>query len=373
MKKLLLSIIVSFILFTPVFAEGEVNNGDLSNIPQDQFYRGDIIKIIEEKENIGYEGEKDLYQKVGVKIISGDDAGKQIIIEHGKNFHLQDSQIVKEGEIVSIVKSFGPESEPHYYIGEKYRLNSVFYIFLFFLVAVYIVARKKGLLSVLGLFFSLLVLVKWVIPQIAAGQSALLISFIGAIVIAFVSIYLSHGFRKRTTIALISTIFTVFIALILATVFVSMTNLFGIGSEDAFVLQIANIPNLNLKGLLLGGIIIGALGILDDVTTAQAAVVEEIHKANLSLSSKELYKRAYSVGEEHIASMINTLALAYVGASFPMFLLFHLNKSQPLWVILNSESMVEEIVRTLVGSSALLLAVPISTFLAAYYFGKKVK
>ena len=368
MKKILLSIIILILLSPFSFADD-----NQLNIPSDEFYKANVVKILEEKEVDGYDGEKDLYQKVAIEITSGEEDGKKLLIEHGKGFHIQDSQIVKEGETVSIVKSYGIESEPHYYIGEKYRLNSVFYIFLFFLAAVYLVARKKGLFAVLGLFFSVLILIKWVIPQIAAGHNALLISFIGAIVIAFVSIYLSHGFRKRTTIALISTIFTVFIALVLATIFVSMTNLFGIGSEDAFVLQIANIPNLNLKGLLLGGIIIGALGILDDVTTAQAAVVEEIHKANLSLSFKELYKRAYSVGEEHIASMINTLALAYIGASFPMFLLFHLNKTQPLWVILNSESMVEEIVRTLVGSSALLLAVPISTFLAAYYFGNKVK
>ena len=119
----------------------------------------------------------------------------------------------------------------------------------------------------------------------------------------------------------------------------------------------------------MGGIIIGILGVLDDVTTAQAAAIEEIQRANPSLNFYELLRRGFSVGHEHVVSMVNTLALAYVGASFPLLLLFSQN-SIPFFVVLNSERVVEEIVRTLVGSSALVLAVPITTYLAAFYFAR---
>ena len=118
----------------------------------------------------------------------------------------------------------------------------------------------------------------------------------------------------------------------------------------------------------LGGIIIGALGVLDDITTAQTATIDELSKANHTLSQRELFTRGMSVGKEHVASLINTLALAYAGASLPILLLFYTNTDTPAWVTVNSEFIAEEIVRTLVGSMALLLAVPISSFLAAHAF-----
>ena len=133
-------------------------------------------------------------------------------------------------------------------------------------------------------------------------------------------------------------------------------------------IQTGELSAVNLRGLLLGGIIIGALGVLDDITTAQTAAIDEISKANPRLGFRELYRSGTSIGREHIASLINTLALAYAGASLPILLLFSINEEMPMWTILNSEFMAEEIVRTLVGSSALLLAVPISTYLAARAF-----
>ena len=122
---------------------------------------------------------------------------------------------------------------------------------------------------------------------------------------------------------------------------------------------------------MLGGIIIGVLGVLDDITTAQSAKIEEIHIANPRLGFTNLYQKGLSVGREHIASLVNTLLLAYVGASFPLLLLATTQKAQPFWLILNSNFIAEEIVRTIVGSSALILAVPITTVLAAYFYSRK--
>jgi uncharacterized membrane protein len=146
----------------------------------------------------------------------------------------------------------------------------------------------------------------------------------------------------------------------------------GIATEEGYILKL-NVGNINLRGLLLAGIIIGMLGVLDDVTIGQATTVEEIKDANQSLGFKELYQRGTAVGKEHIASLVNTLVLAYTGVALPLVLLLTLqsqNNVVPLWLAVNGEPIAQEIVRTLVGSLALVFAVPITTFLAAYYYGK---
>jgi uncharacterized membrane protein len=208
----------------------------------------------------------------------------------------------------------------------------------------------------------------FLIPRIVDGGNPLITTLVASFFIMILSLYLAHGLNKRTSIALISGMITLVFTVIIDIFFVKITHLSGLGTEEAFYLQLDNI-HLDLKSLLLSGIIIGVLGVLDDVTTAQAATVEELHEANPALSFIELYKRGISVGKEHIASLVNTLVLAYVGVSFPLILLFTVSRNQPMWVIFNSNLIAEEVVRTIVGSCALILAVPITTFLAARFFG----
>jgi uncharacterized membrane protein len=165
-------------------------------------------------------------------------------------------------------------------------------------------------------------------------------------------------------------VITFTITAIMAVSFVKIASLFGLGTEEAmFIVGDARIK-INMQGILLGGIIIGTLGVLDDITTSQAAAIDEINKANPKLTMYQLYKHGTSIGKEHIASLINTLALAYVGAALPLLLLFSINQGTPLWVIVNSEYIAEEIVRTMIGSLSLVLAVPITTILATYFLKK---
>ena len=194
-----------------------------------------------------------------------------------------------------------------------------------------------------------------------------MVGLLGSLAIAFSSMYLAHGFNRRTTVSLIATFITIFIALIMALWAVDITKLFGLGSEEAYYLQAYKLGELDMRGLLLAGIIVGTLGILDDITVSQVSIVEELHDVDKNLSFWDLIRRGLSIGKEHIASLINTLALAYVGVSFPLLLSFSINQGQPLWVVANSEFIIEEVVRTLVGSVTLIIAVPISTFLAAYF------
>jgi len=223
-------------------------------------------------------------------------------------------------------------------------------------------------MSLLGLAFSVLIVTNFIIPSVLNGYNPLIVSLIGAILITIVSMDLAHGFKKWTTVSIASVLITLLIASNIGSIFVNFASLIGMGSEESVWLQMGPYGYINLKGLILGGIIIATLGVLDDVTSTQTAAVKEISEADKSLGFKELYKRAFKVGKEHITSMVNTLVLAYVGASLPMILLYSTDSSRPFWLILNSEMITEEIIRSIVGSIALTLAVPISTFLAAYWF-----
>jgi uncharacterized membrane protein len=332
----------------------------------EQFFQGEFIQILGSGEREVF-GTEQNYQILEVQFLKGKQQGEVIELNYINPIIKGSPQELKEGQPVVLVKS-ELDDEVTYEIYEPYRLPSLFWLAALFVLLAILIAGWRGASSLIGLAATLFILIKWIIPGIVAGGSPLLISFIGAVAIAAISIYLSHGFSKRTTVAVVSTLLTLCLSLFMAILAVSFSSLFGMGSEDTIYLS--SFGDLDLRGLLLGAIVIGTLGVLDDITTTQAAATEEIHKANKSFHFKELYKRSFSVGKEHIASMINTLVIAYVGASFPIFLL--ITKSpQPLWVILNNEFLAEEIVRTLVGSATLVLAVPISTALAAYAYSKK--
>ncbi len=270
------------------------------------------------------------------------------------------------GQQVVVERAGMPDGTVEYRMRERYRLPALQWLLAAFVLLGVLFGGVTGFMSIVGLLASVAVLMLFVVPRIAEGADPLLVSLTGAYVIACTSLFLAHGFKKRTSVALLSTCVTLAIAAAAAVFSVKFAALFGLGSEEAMFLQTGPLAGVNLRGLLIGGFIIGALGVLDDVTTAQTAAIDEISKANPSLTSRQLYKAGFSVGKEHIASLINTLALAYVGASLPLLLLFRQSTDVPAWMVVNGESIAEEIVRTLVGSTALLLAVPISTWFAAY-------
>jgi uncharacterized membrane protein len=352
---------------------GELSPQDSQEVqapPTEKFFTAKVLQILEDKK-IDVGGYQQPYQKVKIKILDGSEKDKVLEVEHGNLFAIQEDQKVKQGETIVITKAQGPAGDV-YYITDKYRIFPLIILFGIFLGMVVFFGRLKGLSSIGGLLLSAFILIKFVVPQILAGGNPLTISLGGALAIAILSIYMAHGISRRTTIALGSSVITLVIATVLSLLFVAFVSLTGTGSEEAIFLRMGPIGAIDLKGLLLGGIIIGTLGVLDDITITQSATIDEIKKANPKLSSRELFTRGLSVGQEHISSLVNTLALAYVGASFPLLLLFSISRDIPFWLTLNSEFITEEIVRTLVGSMALILAVPISTFLAAYFLQPKV-
>jgi uncharacterized membrane protein len=344
---------------------------DVEGVPppqQDVFEKGKIVDIVEEYESDQY-GLPMFVQELHVEVLSGPDTKRTVSVIYEVQPIHKDVRALSQGDRVILGKQPG-QGIDGYYISDVYRIRVLWWIVGFFMLIGILFARMYAIRAFVGLLLSFGVIGYVMIPQILAGANPVLVSLVGTVGIATVSLYIAHGFRTRTTIAFVSTIITIGIAVIVAWLFVHATKLFGMGSEDALFLQYAPIGTINLQGLLLGGIIIGMLGVLDDITTAQSATVEEIHLANRTLSRKELYERGSSVGREHITSLINTLVLAYTGASLPLLLLFRVYE-RPFWVTLNSEIVMEEVIRMLAGSVALILAVPITTYLAAWWFGRE--
>jgi uncharacterized membrane protein len=305
-----------------------------------------------------------------VTFLNGSEKGKQVEVDYDDQLVDAKLQEVHKGDIIVVGTIAGSDQQPmSYVLVDRYRLPYLAYLAGAFLILAVAFGRWRGLTAVIGLSVSIGILIIFIAPNILAGKDPTLVTLVGVGAIALVSMFLAHGFTQRTMIAVLSTILTLGLAEGIAHYAVIATKLIGNGTQEAFYIQQGLMGSVNLRGLLLGGILIGTLGILNDITTAQAAAIEELHDTNNALTFRQLFKKGDSVGREHIASLINTLVLTYVGASLPLFLLVLLTTgNHQLWAILNSESLAEEIVRTLIGSMALIIAVPITTAFAAYYF-----
>jgi uncharacterized membrane protein len=298
--------------------------------------------------------------------VEGPEAGQTINLEVYLYKHMP--PLTKGQTIVVRQISFpNNQKDTSYSFVDIYRLESAAYLVLIFIVLVIILAGFQGLTSFMGLSFSIIVLLWFFLPQIINGGNVYWLTAITSLVILLVSVYLAHGLNKKSVISTLSIILTISLAALFSVWAVALTKLSGFSTEEAVYLASSQWHQyLDLRGLLLAGIIIGTIGLLDDVAITQAATVEELHKANPQLTTKELFWRAMNVGKEHVVSMINTLALIYAGGALPLLILLAtINTSSPLWVVLNHESVVEEVVRTVGGSLGLLLSIPITTLLAA--------
>lgn len=255
------------------------------------------------------------------------------------------------------------ESTDFYFYGDRDRRASLLWLAALFAAVVLALGRLRGVLALVAMAATLAVLVGFVAPSVLDGNGPLLVSVVAASTIAFISLYLTHGFTPTTTVALAGTLSALGLTLALSWIFFKVAQFTGLASEEALILP-AIAENLNVSGLLLGGAVIGALGALDDVTVTQVSTVAELRHRSPHLATSELVASGIRVGRDHIASTVNTLLLAYAGASMPLILLFAVS-NQSLGMVANSELIAVEIVRTLCGSIGLVAAVPITTALAA--------
>ena len=255
--------------------------------------------------------------------------------------------------------------EEYYSVREVDRRASMALLVGLFIATILIFGGMQGLRSLLSLAGSLLVVVYVLVPTLVQGVSPIPVSIAVASAVLFFAIFFTHGFNRRSAIAYAGTLIAVAITGLLAVFAIDAAGLTGFTSDEATYLNLGTGGELNFTGLLLAGIIIGALGVLDDIAVTQVAVVRELLNTGTQLTRREVYRRALRVGKEHVGALVNTLVLAYTGAALPLLLLFSLSESGALSII-NREIFATEIVRALVGSIGLILTVPITTLLAVW-------
>lgn len=318
--------------------------------------RGVVTEILEENTE---------YQKIEVET-----ADKEIIIVENNSGILANNIKYKSGDRVLLEMSGDAEGNEFWIITDFERRDGLALLLIMFIAITVMVARWKGVSSLAGMMFTFVILFIFVLPAISSGKNPILIASVASMIIIPVSFFMSHGISKKTASAVAGSLIALVITSLLAFIFINLTYLTGLSSEDAGMLSINREGMLNMKGLLLAGIVIGVLGVLDDITISQAGIVNELAKTEKITKASELYTRAMNVGKDHITSMVNTLVLAYAGVSLPLLLMF-VDNPQPFGKIINHEMVAEEIVRTLIGSMGLIIAVPITTYIAARLMGKK--
>ena len=362
-----ISIIYLLLLFllTPFFVFAQ-NNLEDNN---DEIFKAEVIEILQEKQITSEDGLKLIQQNILLKGLKNKWQNKEIIFQGINDYQVMKNNIYKVGDKVLVAFSPGTEGEENYYITDFVRYKYLYWLAFIFVLLVALIGRWKGVRALVGIFASFFVIMKLIVPKILVGANPLLISIFASILILLFIIYLTEGFNKKSHLAILSVIISLIIVGVLSIIFTNFTKLTGFAQEEAMFLIGFGKGAINFKGLLLAGIIIGALGILDDAIVSQLASVEQIKKINPSLSKKEVYKKAMKIGVSHMSSMINTLFLVYAGASLPLLLLFTINEPPFLTFnqILNNEMIAVEIVRTLAGSIGLILSIPIATFLGSWF------
>jgi uncharacterized membrane protein len=256
-----------------------------------------------------------------------------------------------------------PGDELSYQVVDFQRGTSMLWLAALFAAAVLLIGRWKGFASLLALGFSFLVLVVYLFPAILTGGDPVIVGVLAAGVIMFGVLYLTHGFSAQTATAVLGTLLSLALIGLLGSGFTAALRLTGLDSETATLIGVLG-HGIDARGLLLAGVIIGALGVLDDVTVTQTSSVWELRRANPELGARQLYTAALRIGRDHISSAVNTLALAYTGAALPVLLAYSL-AGQTFGTLVTAEDVAQEVLRTLIGSIGLVAAVPLTTAIAA--------
>jgi uncharacterized membrane protein len=320
---------------------GRITSIEVTGVSDDPFLSGGELATVE------------------VEVLEGPDEGERFEL----TADLTGYPDFNPGDRVQLARSETPDGSVDYFITDFPRLPTLAVLLGAFVAAVLLVGRWHGLRSLIGLALSLLLVVKFVVPAILAGSHPPLVALVGALAVMVVTLYLSHGVNEMTTAAIVGTAVALTITVLLGLLFIDLAAITGFASEDAIFAR-QQVTGLDLRGLVLAGLIIAALGVLDDVTVTQASTVFALRETDRTLTFAPLFARAMRVGRDHIASVVNTLFLAYAGASLPLLVIFStggLGTSE----IVNSEVIAVEVVKTVIGSLGLIAAVPLTTALAA--------
>jgi uncharacterized membrane protein len=316
---------------------------------------------------------------LAIELVDGANAGRQSFVtltgDHG-------APPVQTGDRITVLRNApsgidpaladrlpidDPSQQPFAFIDFD-RTSPLLILAICFAVLVVVLGRWHGVRALAGLGISLLLVVEFVAPAILAGSPPLLIALIGSLAVMVVTIGISHGTGIKSCAAMLGTAAALLLTAFLALFVVRASNITGFSSEAATVL-FAGSGGISLEGLVIAGMVIGALGVLDDVTVSQASTVMALRRTNPGLTVRRLFTEALDVGRDHLGATVNTLVLAYAGAALPVLLIFNTNGTSFRNAV-NGEPVAEQIVAMLVGSIGLIAAVPLTTAIAALVAGR---
>jgi uncharacterized membrane protein len=334
--------------------------------------RAEVLNIQEEGQTTVGKQEQ-IYQIVEIEIMEGEFKHSHMFLEFGKNQVMPEEYILKPGNEILVTVGISPlDNTPGAFFVDFVRGKALVWIFLLFAVISFIIGSWTGLRSLLGMMVGMGVIILFIIPQIANGANPVVTSIIGSAVFLAVSLYLVYGWRAMTHSAVISMMLSLILTGGISVFVVKLARLTGFGNENMmFLIQQSENP-IDMRGILLAGIIIGSLGVLDDLVVGRSSAVFQLSKANTDLKFQDLYQQAMTIGRDHAAASVNTLVLAYAGESLPMLLLFHITNVN-LGMAVNVSFIAEEIVRALAGTIGLFLSIPISTAMACLWVLRKPK
>jgi len=355
---------------TPTPAATAAASGAPTNM-QGHVYKARVVAVLESKPiNLG--DHQQIYQKVRIRLLEGPMAGTEMVMDFGKRQTLPSGMILHPGDEILVNVLQRPDGQLVVYFMDFVRLKSMFILFLVFSAFTILVGGRKGLRGLLGMGFSFLVIFLYILPQILHGHNPVIVTVLGSAVLLGITLYLIYGWTLKTHAAVLGILAALILTGVLAQYFVVLTRLTGFGSEDALYLIQFSSVRIDIRGLVLAGMLVGALGVLDDLAITQSSVVFQLHATDPALPFRALYQRAMQVGRDHVAATVNTLVLAYTGGALPMLLMFYITNERPLQV-LNYEFVAQEVISMMVGSLGLIAAVPLTNLLAvslAHYHGR---
>lgn len=323
--------------------------------------KAEVIEILEQFErDIMGTGATTTVQELRILIEGGARKGEVVRLDN-------DLVVLSVGDKIFVNRLLSIDGTEYYIFKDVERRGPLLLLVLIFVGMVVWLSGWQGVRAVFSLGLSILAILFVLVPALMAGYSPALVSLGAAAVILSLTLFLTHGFKPRVVVTFFGTMGAVTLTCVIAYVWVEWMRFTGFGDDASVYLNFATGGKLDLSGLLLGGIIIGLLGVLDDVSITQASVVQELKSANPLLGFKELYTRAMRVGKDHIGSLVNTLALAYAGAALPLLLLYSFSESS-MTLLINQEILAAEVVRIIVSSIGLIMAAPLTTALASWYF-----
>ncbi len=327
--------------------------------------KAEVVEVLkQEKTKVPGTNTPTTNQTITAKILEGDQKGEIVTVE-------DDYINLKSGEMFFLVHITNSLDGSNWYsVSEPYRLSAVYFFVALFVCCVIFFGGKQGIRGLISLIVSLFFILYILLPGILHGYPPLLVSIGVSSLIIIIGSYVTHGFNRTTSSAVAGMIVTIVFTGLLAYAAVYYTRLSGFTNEETVYLNMDTNGVIDFAGLLLGGIMIGLLGVLYDVSIGQAVAVEELQRAGEHLSRRTIYQRALRIGREHIGALVNTLAIAYVGVSLPLLLLYYTSHVD-FQMMLNQEIFATEIIRIMIGSIGLVLAVPITTFISTVMLLRK--